>query len=509
MRTRSASAREAAAARPRESQAERPTALKKLATAVEETGIITRTRVLREVQEVQRGATAVTNSVFDVESEPTESAMAAPTLEPATPSLADTNAIEAEPVRFEVPSIMRMVYEHAIMRALKTVMRTLPDGNAVVTGSAALWLADTEATWFPDDIDIPVQTETFYDLVGRLTMLGVRRVQGDKSGFCFEMAMSLPSGTALEPITVQVYPVHNVLWSVASHDLEAVRCYASFAGHGNLTLRVTWCDGVNVDKVLGLRRSNYYRPSLSCVSSKHCGKHEESRRRKYEERGYTIKLVLDKKSRCPYCDAKRGMTWMRRIVPEQCQLKSSKCPVNGLTLATLGYETPWINKVALRWLEQEWHKSKGVMDREALIALATPAPPPCPVDGAVLGEHEIAPVDRSPYLVQAQQEWLLSGCTATKDEILAALELWETDDLPELEDPSSSETEAEAMSEANHDEPSDTEQLLSNILASDAFSIQTADSGGEDSVPGTPAIIVEADTGADGSGVQEDGCVMM
>ena len=131
------------------------------------------------------------------------------------------------------------------------------------------------------------------------------------------------------------------------------------------------------------------------------------------------------------------------------------------------------------------------------------------MDGTVLGEHGIAPEDRSAYLVRAQQEWLLSGCTATKEEILSALELWDTEDMPELEDLSMSETEAEVVSESSDgDDGSDGEDqpVLTNILTVAEYDIQIAEPNNEDNVPGMPAAV---DISADGSGVQDDGCVIV
>jgi hypothetical protein len=340
----------------------------------------------------------------------------------------------AGPVPFAVPSATRLAYERAIQNAHREISRVLPSGQVVVTGSAALWLADKEATWLPDDIDIPVLAGMYYDLIGRLSVLSYKRVKPEGSGY--SLAFKVP-GTD-KKIAVQLYPVHNIKDSIAAHDLEAVRCYAEQAG--NVAMRVRWIAGTDPNKVLTERRTFYYRPTA--CTRRGCQGHETNRTKKYVERGFTVEPVTCGLARCPYCDARRGKPWRTNRAPALREVKASGCPINGLTLVGLGYETPYTNKVALRWLEQEWIRSGCILGREELIALATPPPPPCPVNGAVLRAHNVAAVDCAAFGEIAQQLWLRSGCTLTEQQLLIELGVG----LASAEPPSSPTTDFEAVS---------------------------------------------------------------
>jgi len=347
-----------------------------------------------------------------------------------------------------------LAYEEAIRRAHKTVWAALPSGEVLVTGSAALWLADREAKWLPDDVDIPVLAGMYYDLVGRLIMLGHKQVKPAAYGFNFEVPVKIV-GRELAAINVQIYPVNNLRKTIAQHDLEAVRCWAVPAA--NLSMRVVWCDGIDPDKILRLRQSDYYHPTKACLCKLMCRTHGRNRMQKYQDRGYTLTPIQDGTVACPYCTATSGRpSWRLAGRPGLRVAKSPQVAINGLTLMRIGFEAPYTNKVALRWLEQQWIGYPGRLDRVDLLDLVTPAPPPCPVDGTVLRQHGVAPVDCGEYVREAQEMWLRSDCTLTTEELLVRLgvltydtdrfstdeeSLTTDDDMPELETDSGSDND--------------------------------------------------------------------
>jgi hypothetical protein len=216
---------------------------------------------------------------------------------------------------------------------------------AVVTGSAALWAAmypsikgprcgdgtkqeETEVDreyWLPGDIDIPIRTEIYQQTIARLASHHhVKEVEGKHNGFKFHIRSQ--EHTAWPPI--QVYPVCDVLESVAKHDIEAVRCWGTpQAG----TVSIRWCEGVDPKRVLKKRISFIYgahRP-LGCLQHsndvrcrflngippgpdaqelvdrhpKRCQMGEE-RVRKYRDRGFTLLPAAESEpGTCPYCGA--------------------------------------------------------------------------------------------------------------------------------------------------------------------------------------------------------------
>jgi hypothetical protein len=326
------------------------------------------------------------------------------------------------PNQIPVPSPTRVAYEDAIRKAYRIVWTALPEGDTVVTGSAALWLADKDAEWFPDDIDIPVWESRFFDLVGRLTMLRHKRVKDSASGYCFEVPLWLPEDPGAK-ITVQVYPVKAVMDSIAQHDLEAVRCWAVPAGR--FSMKVCWCPGVDVDKVLREHRTDYYHVGKGCKrESAFCKELGQSRAEKYRSRGFTVESK-EGISACPYCAQVLGYenTWQLASQPRTRNLRVyPQCPVDGLSVIQAGYEPPYFHAVALRWLEQHWVATGRKLTKGQLLACLPRPPPPCPVNGDVLRAHGFPPYACGSEVKAAQRRWHETGFTATKDELLDALD---------------------------------------------------------------------------------------
>jgi hypothetical protein len=368
-------------------------------------------------------ASFVSNIVPTTPHEPKAVAVAAavtPNPAPAATPEPGTQPTTPQPLAHDVPdmipymSLKSEAYKNAIRKAHSIVYGLLPQGNVRVTGSAALWLADKDATWYPEDIDIPVRNIDFFDLVGRLVMSNYKRGKTDASGYCFEIPLKYDDTN----ITVQIYPVENILDSIKQHDLEAVRCWAEPAGI--LSMRVSWCPGVDVNKILKEHRTDYYHIGKGCKQqSPVCTELGRDRAAKYTARGFTVESK-EGISECPYCA--RGSSensWRLSSVPETRRVAIVKCPINGLTMMDAGYEPPYLNRAALWWLEQQWVDNGCNLTKEQLLAYL-PKAQPCPVNVDVLIENMFPPIARGRGLLTAQRNWHESGCSASKAELVHA-----------------------------------------------------------------------------------------
>lgn len=337
----------------------------------------------------------------------------------ATPDPATTQPTTLPPLA-DVPNMIPFMspkskaYKNAIRTAHRIVYGLLPQGYVKVTGSAALWLADKDATWYPEDIDIPVRDIDFFDLVGRLTMSNYKQSKTDASGYCFEIPLRFDCAK----ITVQVYPVVNILESIKQHDLEAVRCWAEPAG--NVSMKVSWCPGVDVNKILKEHRTDYYHIGKGCKQqSPVCTELGRDRAAKYTARGFTVESK-EGISECPYCARSSGEnSWRLSSVPKSRSNQwIQKSPVNGLTLMEAGYEPPYLHGAALRWLEQVWIDNGCNWTKEQLLVCLPKTPPICPVNGDVLRKNNFPSIACGRGVLAAQQHWHESGFTASEAELL-------------------------------------------------------------------------------------------
>lgn len=321
---------------------------------------------------------------------------------------------------FPIEDRDRIAFEMIIRSALAEVQRYVSD-KIYVSGSCALWIADKSAKWEPDDIDIAVPAKHWFDLVGRLMLVaGKERVKKEASGFCFERNLK-GSKLGRNKIRVQVFPSLNPMVAISHFDFDGVRCYAEPAG--TFSMKVTWCDGVDYNKVLTEKKLDHYvcRDALD-ADGNILPKYEAMRKRvqKYADRGYTITNVVSDTAHSPYDE---GYTWTK---PNNCPPGATKLcnevtrpPINGWGLIQLGYIGNETRRLAMRWLEQEWLKSGCKLGYNELSAMAQKArAPPFPLQNVNPDEVGMSGCEWADFRIKAEQLWINSGFTLTKEQLL-------------------------------------------------------------------------------------------
>jgi hypothetical protein len=186
-------------------------------------------------------------------------------------------------------------------------------------------------------------------------------------------------------------------------------------------MRVSWCPGVDVNKILKEHRSDYYHIGKGCKQqSPVCTELGRDRAAKYTARGFTVESK-EGISECPYCaQSSSENSWRLSSVPKIRRVANIvNCPINGLTMMEAGYEPPYLNRAALWWLEQQWVDKGCNLTKEQLLA-CLPKAQPCPVNGNVLSENKFPPFARGRGLLTAQRNWHESGFTASEAELLHA-----------------------------------------------------------------------------------------
>jgi len=217
---------------------------------------------------------------------------------------------------------------------------------------------------------------------------------------------------------VQVFPTLNPMKAVSYYDFDGVRCYAEPAG--TLSLKVTWCDGVDSDKVLGEKKLVHYVNDKALDDAGNIlPKFKALRRReqKYADRGYTITRVASLDAHSPYDE---GKAWTKPIgSPPGAIILCNEVtgpPINQLDLIKLDYTSEQTRRLVMRWLEQEWLKSGCKLTKSELCAMAVKfRNPRFPL--VYLGPYEARMLEYED-LVKAESLWIESGFTLTKEQLL-------------------------------------------------------------------------------------------
>lgn len=320
---------------------------------------------------------------------------------------------------FPIEDRDRVAFEMSIRSALTEVQRYISE-KVYVSGSCALWIADKDAKWEPDDIDIAVPVKHWFDLVGRLTLVaGKERVKKEASGFCFERKLK-GSKLGRDRIRVQVFPALHPLEAVSHYDFDGVRCYAEPAG--TFSMKVTWCEGVDSNKVLTEKKLEHYVNEKALDDAGNIlPKFEALRRReqKYTDRGYTITYVVSDTAHDPHAE---GYTWTQPSIfspgANHCN-RIYKPIINGWDLSILGYTGNESRRLAMRWLEQEWLKSGCKLGFGELSKMAKMARnPPFPLQNVGPDEMKMSGCEWAKLRAKAETLWIDSGFTLTKGQLL-------------------------------------------------------------------------------------------
>lgn len=323
-------------------------------------------------------------------------------------------------LHFPIEDRDRIAFEMTIRSALTELQKYISE-KIYVSGSCALWLADKDAKWEPDDIDIAVPVKHWFDLVGRLMLVARKeRVKKEASGFCFERQLK-GSKLGRNKIRVQVYPSANPMKAVTQYDFDGVRCYAEPAG--TFSMKVTWCDGVDSNKVLGKKKLVHYVNEKALDDDGNIlpkFKALRWREQKYADRGYTITRKASQDAHSPYDE---GYAWTKPFgsPPRAINLcnEVTRPPINGWDLIRLDYTGNETRRLVMRWLEQEWLKSGCKLTKGELCAMALKVRnPPFLLEDVGPDEVGMSGCEWAKERAKAERLWIDSGFTLTKEQLL-------------------------------------------------------------------------------------------